>query len=140
MDNEAKEMKAMLAALTMQNKDLTHDKMADDEHLVNLSSRTKNVLHAKSTGTMDNMTEAEKQELGEFGKDMFDLWGSMDGLEAGGGEMDEEGAVNAYVIEPAQKMRMGVPSSPRPDGTSRSAIDLDDAETPASPGGLNVPP
>lgn len=130
MDSEAKEMKAMLAALTMQNSDLTHDKMADDEHLVNLSSRTKNVLHAKSTGTMDNMTEAEKQELGEFGKDMFDLWGSMDGLEAGGGEMDEEGAVNAYVIEQAQKMRMG---------TSRSAIDLDDAETPASPGGLNVP-
>lgn len=130
LDTEAKEMKAMLAALTMQNSDLTHDKMKADPNLQNLSGKMQKILHAKSTGNFDDLSEADRAELGDFGKEMFGLWTSMDDddddVDVGGGAVDEEAAANAYVIEQANKIR---------HAASESNIDL----SPGLPGGLSVP-
>jgi len=124
VDKEASEMKAMLAALTMGSKPLTHDDIEQDEALGNLSSRMKKVLHAKSTGKLDDM--------GDFGKEMFDLWQSMDGDETdvGGGAMDDEAAANAYVIEQANKIRLQA---------TNSSAEIPDSPSPDSPSGLQVP-
>jgi len=125
MDKEASDMKAMLAALTMKSNALTSDDIEQDEALGNLSSRMKKVLTARSTGKMEDM--------GDFGKEMFDLWQSMDDNEpndVGGGAMDDEAAANAYVIEQANKIRLQA---------TMSSSDMVDSPAPDSPGGLQVP-
>lgn len=125
MDKEASDMKAMLAALTMGSNPLTSDDIEQDEALGNLSSRMKKVLTARSTGKMEDM--------GDFGKEMFDLWQSMDDNEpndVGGGAMDDEAAANAYVIEQANKIRLQA---------TMSSSDMVDSPAPDSPGGLQVP-
>jgi hypothetical protein len=125
MDKEASDMKAMLAALTMGSNPLTSDDIEQDEALGNLSSRMKKVLTARSTGKIEDM--------GDFGKEMFDLWQSMDDNEpndVGGGAMDDEAASNAYVIEQANKIRLQA---------TMSSSDMVDSPAPDSPGGLQVP-
>jgi len=131
MDKEAQEMKAMLAALTMKNSDLTHEKMAEDPNLQNLSTKMKTVLNAKSTGNFDALTDSEKQDLGEFGKEMFDLWTSMDDVDVGGGTVDEQDEAAAYVIEQANKLRQAAQES------SANLLSDDDATSPR--GSLAIP-
>jgi len=125
MDKEASDMKAMLAALTIKSKTLTTDDIEQDEALGNLSSRMKKVLTARSTGKMEDM--------GDFGKEMFDLWQSMDEdtpNDVGGGAMDDEAAANAYVIEQANKIRLQA---------TMSSSEMVDTPAPDSPGGLQIP-
>ena len=55
----------------------------------------------ESTGNFDALTDSEKQDLGEFGKEMFDLWTSMDDVDVGGGTVDEQDEAAAYVIQEA---------------------------------------
>jgi len=125
MDKEASDMKAMLAALSLRSNPLTTDDIEQDEALGNLSSRMKKVLTARSTGKMEDM--------GDFGKEMFDLWQSMDEdtpNDVGGGAMDDEAAANAYVIEQANKIRLQA---------TMSSSEMVDTPAPDSPGGLQIP-
>jgi len=131
INKEQREMMAQIAALAMKNTDLTHEKMAEDPNLQNLSTKMKTVLNAKSTGNFDALTDSEKQDLGEFGKEMFDLWTSMDDVDVGGGTVDEQDEAAAYVIEQANKLRQAAQES------SANLLSDDDATSPR--GSLAIP-
>jgi len=97
MESEAKSMKAMLAALTMEA-NISTDQLKTDQNLNNLSHRMQHTLRALSDRTFDDIDD-------DFGKDMVSLWTAMDDDNTGGGTVDDDGNTNAYVIEEAQRLR-----------------------------------
>jgi len=130
ISKEQREMMQQIALLSAGNKNLTRGNMEKDPNLKNLSPQLKTVLDMKSTGNFDGLTDAEKQDLGEFGKEMFDLWTSMDDADVGGGTVDEQDEAAAYVIQEANKLRQQAQES------SANLLSDDDV---ASPRGLAVP-
>lgn len=107
LSKEEQGMKEMLAKLTA-NQGLSSDVTSSDEHLSNLSKRTRTLLHLQSTNKLDDVAI---DDLDDYGKEMFGLWKDLDPdiLDDDPRQDDvdtEKAAFDAHVITEAKNLQL----------------------------------